>query len=290
MDKIVPSAQTPRMPEVKFARYRQYLDQRQLVNSAVMALLAGSHLANHTLQLTRGSDRPLREIFPRVPHIDRFNLKTDMASRLLADAEEHLSAMAIPYILTIFEALFGTFEDMLVASGTPPNRRRKTTSPVWIVKDHWDQVGEKRDKPSWLVLTLLTHLRHDIIHRAAAAGADTVIARQALTPDAESLWERMAGEPAPSFQVGERHKLDHADMIVCLAVTKFLASEGNTIMQKLYPRALWLRDFVSDAATTQGFGDGNPSQRARRLRTFARRYYDPMRFTLAEVEQEIVNQ
>ena len=61
-----------------------------------MALLAGSHLANHTLNLTQGSDRPLSEIFPRVPHIERFNLKTETASALLADAEAHLSAMAIP--------------------------------------------------------------------------------------------------------------------------------------------------------------------------------------------------
>jgi hypothetical protein len=86
--------------EVKFPQYRQYLRQRQLVNSAVMALLAGSQLANHTLQLTRGSDRPLKEIFPSVPHIDRFNLKTDAASDLRSDAEAHLSAMAILYILT----------------------------------------------------------------------------------------------------------------------------------------------------------------------------------------------
>ena len=75
------------MPEVRFAAYRQYLLQRQLVNSSVMALLAGSQLASHTLQLTQGSDRTMREIFPQVPHIDRFNLKSDHARALLLDAE-----------------------------------------------------------------------------------------------------------------------------------------------------------------------------------------------------------
>ena len=197
--------------------------------------------------------------------------------------------MAIPYILTIFEALFGTFEHMLIAARTPPLRTRKSTSPVWIVKNHWDLIRRPRDEPSWIVLTLLTQLRHDIIHRAGAAGPETVTARQAFTPDAERLWERMAHERAPTFGLGQRHKLDHADMIVCLAVTKFIAAEGNEIMQTIYPRQLWLRDLVRDfVATTPGLGQGNAGQKARRLRTFTRRNYDPFSFTLAELEHEIV--
>jgi hypothetical protein len=272
--------------EVKFAAYRQYLDQRQLVNSAVMALLAGSQLANHTLQLTQGSDRTLPEIFPRVPHIDRFNLKSDVASGYLSDAEAHLSAMAIPYILTILEALFGTFEEMLIEAGTRPRRTNKNTSSVWVVKNHWDTIRQKRDEPSWLVLELMIQLRHDITHQADAARDKTVKAPQTLTSDAEALWLRMAKEPAPKFALGQRHTLDHADMLVCLAVAKFIANEGNQIMQTCYPRHLWLRDLVRDIDATHGF-QGNLNQKVRHSRTFARRNYGPLSFTDAELAREI---
>ena len=56
------------MPLVKYAEYRRYIEQRKDANNAMMALLAGSKLAMHTLSLTAGSERRLSEIFPRVPH------------------------------------------------------------------------------------------------------------------------------------------------------------------------------------------------------------------------------
>lgn len=82
--------------EVKFAQYRAYEAQRVNANNAMMALLAGSHLASHTLKLTEGSDLLLPEIFPNVSHIGRFNLKTETATEILYAAEHHLSAMAGP--------------------------------------------------------------------------------------------------------------------------------------------------------------------------------------------------
>ncbi|MET3808896.1 hypothetical protein ABIB25_005928 [Nakamurella sp. UYEF19] len=194
------------MPEVKFASYRQYLEQRQTVNSAVMALLAGSQLASHTLQLTAGSDRTISEIFPLVKHIPRFSLKTDRAQELLSDAEAHLSAMAIPYIISIHESLFDTFEDMLIASGALPPRDKRFGSPVWVVKKHWENLPQPNtptlDQPSWQVFTLLNELRHDLIHRAGVIGQKTVEADQNLSPDARTLWERMAGTPLPVLVFG----------------------------------------------------------------------------------------
>jgi hypothetical protein len=179
---------------------------------------------------------------------------------------------------------------MLTEAGTPPVRRNQNTSPVWVIKKHWDSIGQPRDEPSWLVLSLLIQLRHDITHRAGAARPETVAARQALTAEAEALWLRMAGDPAPSFILGQRHKLDHADMVICLAVAKFIADEGNQIMQTRYPRHLWVRNLVNDLATTQGFPTGNPNQKARHSRMFARTNYGPLNVTLAELEREIIAQ
>lgn len=274
------------MPEVRFAAYRQYLLQRQLVNSSVMALLAGSQLASHTLQLTQGSDRTMREIFPRVPHIDRFNLKSDHARALLLDAEAHLSVMAIPYILTIQESLFDTFESMLTSSGVAVPRTRMSTSPVWVVKKYWEAQNRSLDQPSWQLFELLIEMRHDITHRAGTIGAGLIAKANALSPAAGALFVRMSKKSVPNFLLGEKHVLDHADMVVCLAVVKFLAEEGNTIMQACYPRDLWLRDMVDDMTATQGLV-GNLAQRLRKTRTFARRFYQPLVFTELEIEGEL---
>lgn len=271
---------------MKFAAYRQYLDQRQLVNSAVMALLAGSQLAMHTLQLTEGSNRTMSEIFPRVPHIDQFNLKTEVANEFLGQAESHLSAMAIPYIITIQESLFGTFESMLMSSGATLKRKSKMTSPVWIVKEYWEATGQTLDEPSWLVFELLNELRHDITHRAGIVGPNLMTKASLLTKQAISLWERMANKSFPSFLLGQKHVLDHADMVVCLAVVKFLAREGNVIMQGCYPRDKWLADLVQDVTATRGLS-GNLVLKTRTTQAFARLNYAPLRFSKPEVEAEI---
>lgn len=197
--------------------------------------------------------------------------------------------MAIPYILTIQESLFGTFEDMLSASGVQVPRKSPMTSPVSVVKKHWTTIQQTLDEPSWLVFELLIELRHDITHRAGVVGQNLVDKANALTPDAKSLWERMAGKPISTFALGAKHQLDHADMVVCLAVVKFLAKEGNEIMQGCYPRTRWLSDFVEDVSTVQTLV-GNLTQKARKTRAFARTNYGPLNFALSEIEQEISSQ
>src|SRR6266571_6922255 len=91
------------MSEVKFPAYRRYTAARQEANNAMIALLAGSRLAAHTLQLTAGSTSLLPQIFPAIPHIRHFNLQTETARQLLLDADSHLGAVAVPYALAVHE-------------------------------------------------------------------------------------------------------------------------------------------------------------------------------------------
>src|SRR5687768_13620496 len=88
---------------VDFPGFRRYEAIRQEANNAMMALLAGSKLAAHTLQLTAGSKGLLPEIFPGVEHIRYFNLRTDSATALLLDTGHHLGAVAVPYALAVHE-------------------------------------------------------------------------------------------------------------------------------------------------------------------------------------------
>lgn len=91
------------MPEILFRDYREYAASRVEVNNAMMALLAGSRLAAHTLSLTAGSNATLGQLFPAVEHIDRLNLRSDSARQLLQDADHHIASVAIPYALATHE-------------------------------------------------------------------------------------------------------------------------------------------------------------------------------------------
>ncbi|MBV9028989.1 MAG: hypothetical protein JO364_01500 [Pseudonocardiales bacterium] len=51
--------------------------------NAMMALPAGAGMASHLLQLTCGSKHLLPEVFPQVPHIGWFNLRSERADQAL---------------------------------------------------------------------------------------------------------------------------------------------------------------------------------------------------------------
>jgi hypothetical protein len=272
--------------EVKYPAYRQYLDQRQVANSAIMALLAGSQLASHSLRLTEGSDRTLMEIFPRVTHIGRFNLKTERAQQLLDDAEIHLSAMALPYILAVQESLFGNLETMLCDAGTLTPRRSNFGSPVWVVRDHWRSVGEQLDDSSWRIFELLIELRNDIIHRAGKTGPNLVTKAAALQANDYLIWQRMTRQQLPAFTLHQEHVLTQADAVACFAVVKFLAKESNEIIARRYPRAMWLT-MLNDDAVANNRARGNANQRFRRLKSYVRLNYAALNFTDAELQAQI---
>lgn len=213
------------------------------MNDAVMALLVGSQLATNTLLLTDGSERTLGEIFPRVRHIPRFNLMPDRARRMLDDAESHLSVIAMPYMLTLQESLFTSFEEILKAANVAPQwtANQKRTSPVWIIQNHWKmQTKEGIDEPGWALYELLNEMRNDVIHRAGITGERTVEKAAALPVAARTLWAQKSKKPLPKFLLDIPHILDHGDMAVCFAIARSLAMAGNYRLQQLYPRINWL--------------------------------------------------
>lgn len=91
------------MPEIHYPAYRTYVDTRVEANDAMMALLAGSRLAAHTLQLTEGSTATIASVFPAVEHIRRFDLRSDIARDLLRNADFHLASVAVTYALATHE-------------------------------------------------------------------------------------------------------------------------------------------------------------------------------------------
>lgn len=156
------------MREVRFAQYRRYEARRVEASNAMMALLAGAGMASHLLQLTRGSKHLLPEVFPQVPHIGRFNLRNELARKILDAADVHLGAMAIPYALAIHDDFLRECIDLPRARGQPASPTSSATQPVG---GHADRRPRRlrRQCPSYFRLSPTSTRPGEVPLRAAAA-------------------------------------------------------------------------------------------------------------------------
>lgn len=274
------------MSEIKYLEYRRYLGQRQAVNSAIMALLAGSKLAANTLSLTEGSTSVLGDIFPRVRHIERFNLKSEVARRILDDAEAHLGSMALPYILAIHEDLLGNVLDLLVEARLLSKTQRRKATPSTMHESAAIATGAALDIPGLQLFHVIREMRNCIIHSAGVADDDLLGRLSEVGAAGSALWTRFTSKSLPKPKLGKAFALGHDEIVVALAVTKHLARELNMALAVSYPRHLWVARAVADAHQA-GRTSGNPNQSARSVAGYARLLYGPIGISKAEVEVEL---
>ncbi len=166
-----------------------------------MALLAGSQLAANTLMLTQGSDRLLPEIFPRVPHIRRFNLKTEAAQRILTSADVHLATMALPYVMALHEDYIWSCLKRLQREGsTTASKLRGVRSHN--MHEHLELAAGGTFTPDSLETFHLMRLqRNCLIHDAGRVDSALVTHANALGPAAKALYEQLSRKPLPGYAV-----------------------------------------------------------------------------------------
>lgn len=244
-----------RRSAVQFPIYREYEHKRQDANNAIVALLAGSTLAVHTLQLTEGSTRLLPEIFPAVPHISRFNLRPDGAAEILRNAGSHLAVVTMPYALAIHEdfvmkCIGWLRSDLkLGAAGTSQiDSSNMHDSLAAIVGSTYDaSTGAKLE-----IFHLFRLMRNCHIHRG---GAVTKVLREhisGMSSLARSRWFDLTHrEPAKIEQSGQA-EYSLFDIFAVFAVSKDLARAVNDVLHGGLSRALWaetcIRDFQSQTS------------------------------------------
>lgn len=271
------------MPEVRFAAYRDYEAARVEANNAVMALLAGAQLAAHLLQLTQGSQRVLSEVYPAVPHIARFDMKSETAREILHSADVHLGAMSVPYALSIHEDFLKTCLHLLARAGrcsvsTAENTKfhGQHTEIAAATRGQFSPVSLKQ-------LDVLRLMRNCQIHRRGRASSVLVATVAGMSPAAETEWIKVAGRTARELQVGERVTFQHGEMVLALAVTKQLAREANKLLQLALSRELWADLVVEDLMLSDPHARG-ASNALRRLRGLARHDYGNLGLTDAELK------
>ena len=266
---------------VKYARYRQYERQRTEANNSMMGLLAGSQLASHTLYLTQGSHRLLSEIFPNVPHIRRFNLKTESAKKILDEADAHLGAMAIPYALAIHEDFLFSVLEMLRAVGLVSSSKIRALNSS-TMHEHLESLGSRKFSAESLELFHLARLaRNAQIHSGGTADSSLANWVGQLSPNSLQVWRTITKRAVPQYRPGDLVALGLQDLIGVLAVTKRLAEETNELTQVLYPRSNWADLVVEEWHAERK--PGNPAQQLRKVAGMARRHYEPLNLTKAEL-------
>lgn len=273
------------MTEVKFPLYRRFSAARISANNSMLALLAGSRLASHTLQLNLGSERLLPEIYPGVADIDRFNLVTGSARDLLNGADASLAAVAIPYALAVHEDFVVSAIDEVKTRGTTIPRVGRGVNAGTMHETLFLALGTQEPAPYLEFFHVVREMRNSHVHEGGIPNARLIERLGALSAAAVSQWTRIALQQ-PSAIVHEGHivfTLGH--LIMAFAVIKQLARDVNTALLTHWSRSEWLTIAVSDYGTVAG-SHHNSSGWRRGIAGFMRMNYAALGFSSIELEAE----
>ncbi|MFJ3512968.1 hypothetical protein [Streptomyces luteogriseus] len=270
------------MTIVHFPEYRAYNEERVRASDAMMALLAGSRLAENTLRLTDGSTRLLPEIFPAVPHIRRMNLTTENARSLLSQAERHLGAMAVPYALAIHEDYVKTCFVLLLRDGQISSGEIRGADASSMHRLFEQKAGKQLPGDSIEQYHLIRRMRNAVIHAGGKPKQGLVTAANSLTPGTLAQWMKVTGEsPATRVKLGVPVTFSHGELVLALAVTKRISQEMNFALRDSLSRNTWadvaLEDFIAEHPRLVHI-----AQRKRKLVGFLRSYYQALNLTDVE--------
>lgn len=271
------------MPIVKYPDYRSYERLRIQTNDTMMGLLVGSKLAAATLELTAGSSVTLSRMFPGVDHIRRFDHKADTAREVLSDAEPLLGAMAVPYVLGLQEDLFVSMLTLLNSEPTisvPDLDNTKTANMHGRFEAATNTVFDADDVE---LFSLVRVMRNTHIHNGGKASTRLADVTSGLSSVARTKWQDITGEPAPNYVEGDEVNLGLPELIAILAVSKRLSDKANEGLQTALPRPAWLRILKDDWLEASSGSKGNPEQRLRKIKGYARTYYTPLSFSDLEI-------
>ncbi|MGO1264325.1 hypothetical protein [Microbacterium sp.] len=275
------------MAEIKFSRYREYVSARVEANNAMIALLAGSRLSAHNLQLHAGSPHQLPGLFPAVEDIDRFNLLPDRASELLIDADAHLAAVSIPYALAVYEAFVKDAIGMLDAAGYSIPSGRYHLNAGRMHQTLYEAAGEDEPLDVISLFHVLRTARNAQIHHAGFVTSEVKDAVDALDADQLARWEQLTMAPVGAmFSNGKlRFKLGH--LIASFAVTKEAARRINSLLGQKLSRDTWLHHVVEDYTVNAKQHPKNRRQWKRGLKGFARFHYEELKLSEAELDAAV---
>lgn len=267
---------------VHYPEYREHQRQRVQTNDTMMGLLAGSKLASQTLTLTSGSKLLMSEIFPGVEHVRRFNLRTDRAREVLNEAETLLGVLAVPQVIALQEHLLVGMLKLLEQNVEVLSNISKDVRAVNAHESLESATGRNFSADSLDLFHLVRLARNTHIHNGAKASPALVKAVASTDARVLGVWESITKTSFPVYQVGDEVKLGLSELIGILAVTKRLAEEANSLLQRALPKSAWADIVILDWLDNRK--PGNAQQQDRQLIALSNRHYGPISLTEAELE------
>lgn len=274
------------MGVVSYPAYVRAEQERISTNNAMMGLLVGSKLAARTLELTEGSQLTLSTMFPKVEHIGRFDLKTETARQVLNDSESLLGGMAVLYAFGLHEDLMRDMLSLLVDDNQFSANELKNIRSVEI-HSKFCSITNTVFRPELLeVFHIVRQIRNARIHNGGKVKAHLVTEVVKLSPAARKLWKDTVGVEVPNYVEGDIADVGLNELILILAVTKRLSEAANEGLQKSISRSHWLQVFKVHMTSDRKL-IGNESQKLRKMKGFARQFYEPLCFTSAELQSTL---
>lgn len=192
--------------------------------------------------------------------------------------------MAVPYVLGLQEDLFISMLNLLDTQSTitvPDLAGTKTVN----MHSRFEAAANIAFQPDDVELfNLVRVMRNTHIHNGGKANAWLEATTARLSSTAKGQWQDITGEPAPSYAEGDEVSLGLPELIVALAVSKRLADKANGGLQNALSRPTWLGILRSDWVASTPDSKGNPEQRLRKLKGYARVYYGPLKFSHDEIK------
>jgi hypothetical protein len=269
---------------IRFKEFNRVNESRVVVNNAMVALLAGSRLASHTLNLTSGSPQLLPQIFPRVANIDRFNLVPDQAKALLDAADQHVAAVSVPYALSVHEDFTMAIIEMVRTRGTPivvPGRRK--LGPATMHETLFTALGYPYPSLTLEIFHVLREMRNSQIHEGGRANKRFIALVATMSLPAQALWLDITGSPHTDAIDHGRVAFSLGQMFLAFATTKRLAREINVALQAHWTSAQWasllVRDYQEQTSHLR-----NSSSWRRSLIGYAQLEYGPLALSESEIE------
>lgn len=274
---------------VRFRAHREYVERKDQANGALMGLLAGAQLSAHFLQLTRGSDLLLPEIFPNVDHIKRFNLRSEVAADILSAADSHLGMMAVPYVLSLHEDYLRTCAALLEQDGLCTSKDAGAN----LVALHGNIETATNGSYTTDFITYINTLRlmrNDVIHNGGVVRQGLVDHLATWTPNLTSGWTGLAHRDPTPLRPGDPIQFGHGEMVTVLAITKRLDRETNVMLQAALPRSTWATMVVDEVVHQNSHIVRTDTGKALRIAEgIARHHYPRLALTKSELKSEIDN-
>ena len=270
---------------IKFPAYRRFDALRIIADDAMMALLIGGRVGRTMLA---GTD-PKAWLPDAVPVEDarRLNLRVAEAAELMTVSEVYLAYMGIPFVLAVYQSFLAHVVLLLRKDGLDGTEDDPFRLSFDTAHQRMADVGIAIDSDLDRLFAVVRQVRNRIIHYGGRQGSHLRTGYKQLPQPASSWWEKRTRRPLKLGGASDQLLLGPEELIGTLALTKEMARQLNERMAARVSRKTWATLMVEDYRTEQPIRFKAQAQRTRRLRGFARTYYQPLELEAQEIEDAL---